>query len=339
MQTRDFTAMHSVEFTFLDRAEVAGLMPDTVHIMRLVEDGLRAHARRDVVVPPKSHILLDDRYNGHFNVLTGYVGPIDTAGVKVIGDYVDNIDRGLPSEVAMLTLYDPRTGIPRCLMDATGLTWARTGAVSGIGAGHLARKDSRILAHLGARGTALANVRAIANTCPIDDVRIVSLRPETREALARQVKDELGIDAVALADVEEAVRDADIVVEATRLERPQVLIRGDMMKPGSLLIAYGWVMAVDPALPLAADKFVVDDWRQCCEGGTFYPLIRDGNLTRKHLHAEIGEIVDGARPGREGDSERIVFWHRGFAVSDIVLGHYIFEQASARKLGHRLKLW
>ena len=112
-----------------------------------------------------------------------------------------------------------------------------------------------------------------------------------------------------------------------------------MMKPGSLLITYGWVMAVDPALPLSAEKFVVDDWRQCCEGGTFHPLIREGKLERKDLHAEIGEIVAGLRPGRENDAERIVFWHRGFAVSDIVLGNHIFETARARGIGRRLKLW
>src|SRR4029079_5645585 len=293
----------SVQFTFLDRAEVASLMPDFGEVMRVVEDGVRAHGRKDVVLPPKSHILLDDRYNGHFNVLTGYVGPIDTAGVKVIGDYVDNIDQDLPSEVAMLTLYDPRTGIPRCVMDATNLTWLRTGAVTGIGARYLARRDSRVLAHVGARGTAFANITAIPGVRPIGEVRINSRRPETREALAQKVRDELGIKAVALSSIEETVADADIVVEATRLERPQTLIRDGMMKKGSLLVTYGWVMAVDPELPRSADKFVVDDSRQICEGVTFYPLIRDGVLGRAHVHAEIGEIVNGIFAGRESDDE------------------------------------
>jgi alanine dehydrogenase len=339
MQMKDTLSTGSVEFTFLDRAEVASLVPDFAEVMRIVEDGLRAHGRKDVVMPPKSHILLDDRYNGHFNILTGYVGPVDTAGVKVIGDYVDNIDRGLPSEVAMLTLYDPRTGVPLCLMDATNLTWLRTGAVTGIGARHLARKGARILAHLGARGTAMANIKAIASACPLEQVRICSRRPETRETLARRVEKDLGICALPLENIADAVGDADIVVEATRLERPEVLITDGMMKPGSLLITYGWVMAVDPGLPLSTEKFVVDDWRQCCEGGTFHSLIREGKLTRQNLHAEIGEIVDGARPGRESDSERIVFWHRGFAISDIVLGHHILKKATARNLGRRLKLW
>lgn len=339
MQAPALDAKRSVEFTFLDHAEVASLIPDFGEVMRIVEAGLLAHGRKDVVLPPKSHILLDDRYNGHFNVLTGYVGPIDMAGVKVIGDYVDNIDHGLPSEVAILTLYDPRTGVPRCVMDATNLTWLRTGAVTGVGARYLARRDSRIIGHLGARGTAFANIQAIARCCPIEEVRITSRRADTREALARQVEGELGIKAIAPASIEETVSDADIVVEATRLEKPQALVRDGMMKPGSLLVTYGWVMAVDPALPLSCDKLVVDDWRQCCEGGTFHPLIREGKLKRENLHAEIGEIVNGARPGRESDDERIVFWHRGFAVSDIVLGHYILEKAEARKMGRRLKLW
>jgi len=329
----------SVEFTFLDHAEVTSLIPDFAEVMRVVEEGLLAHGRKDVVLPPKTHIMLDDRYNGHFNVLTGYVGPIDMAGVKVIGDYVDNIDHGLPSEVAMLTLYDPRTGIPRCVMDATNLTWLRTGAVTGIGARYLARRNSRVLAHVGARGTAFTNIKAIAGVCPIEEVRINSRRSETREALAQQVRDELGIKAVALSSIEETVADADVIVEATRLEQPQMLISDSMMKKGSLLVTYGWVMAVDPELPRRSDKFVVDDWRQCCEGGTFYPLIRDGILSRADLHAEIGEIVNGVSPGRESDDERIVFWHRGFAVSDIVLGNYLLERADARKLGRRLRLW
>lgn len=331
--------MRSVELIFLDRADVTALMPDMAGIMRIVESGLMAHGRRDVVLPPKSHILLDDRYNGHFNILTGYVGPVDTAGVKVIGDYVDNIDHDLPSEVAMLTLYDPRTGVPRCIMDATGLTWLRTGAVSGIGADRLAREDARILGHIGARGTAFSNIRAIAAVRPIEEVRIASRRPETREDLARQVESELGLRAIPVGSAGEACDGADIVVEATRLEKPRALIEDSMIKPGALLIAYGWVMALEPALPLGADKIVVDDWRQCCEGGALHPLIEDGRLTRDGVHAEIGEIVTGERAGRESGEERIVFWHRGFAVSDIVLGQHILRDAEARGMGRRLKLW
>ncbi|WP_119390185.1 ornithine cyclodeaminase family protein [Taklimakanibacter lacteus] len=328
-----------LDLLFLNRREIAGLTPAMPQIMDIIETGLRAHGAGEVVLPPKGHIHLDDRYNGHFNILMGYAGPIDTAGVKVIGDYVDNYRHGLPSEIALLTLYEPRTGIPLCIMDATDLTWLRTGAVTGIGARRLAAPKAKILAHIGARGTAAANIRAIAGSFDLSEVRIASKRPETRDALAHEIEAELGIKTLSVAHIEDAVADADIIVEATRLETPQILIADHMVKPGALLITYGWIMAVDPALPLAADKMIVDDWRQCCEGGTFHSLIKDGRLRREHVHAEIGQVVSGARPARENDHERIVFWHRGFAISDIVLGRHLYDRALQKGAGRKVSLW
>jgi ornithine cyclodeaminase len=331
--------MPDVEFLFLNRAEVEALMPPMAEVIDIVEAGLAAHGRGEVVLPPKSHIHLDDRYNGHFNVLPGYAGPIGTAGVKVVGDYVDNWRHGLPSEVALLTLYEPATGVPRCLMDATVLTWLRTGAVTGVGARHLARADARVVGHIGARGSAFANIAAIAANFDLAEVRVASARPETREALAARVEAELGITARPVESPAEAAEGADIVVEATRLEAPQVLVPAEAIAPGALLVSYGWIMAVDPALATGVDKFVVDDWQQCTKGGTFQPLIEAGALTRDAVHAEIGEIAAGAKPGRESPEERITFWHRGFAISDIVLGHAIHQRALAQGAGQRLTLW
>ena len=331
--------MAKVAFRFLDRDEVRALLPPVQTLLEVVERGLSAHGRGEVVLPPKSHIDLDDRYNGHFNVLAGWAGPIDLAGVKVVGDYVDNYRLGLPSEVAMLTLYEPRTGVPRALMDATDITTWRTGAVSGIGAKHLAAAGSTIVGHIGARGTAFANVAALASLFDLAAVRITSKRRETREALARRVEKALSIEAVACETVAETVCDADIVVEATRLEKPAILIADAWLKPSALLITYGWVMAVDPATVKRASKVVVDDWAQCAKGGQLYPLIARGALVRDHIHAEIGEICAGLKPGRGADDGAIVFWHRGFALSDIMLGHHVLTEAERRGVGQVLTLF
>jgi alanine dehydrogenase len=329
----------SVSFRFLSRAEVASLLPPTPALLDVVEGGLRAHGAKQVVLPPKSHIHLDDRFNGHFNVLPGYVEPVGAAGVKVVGDYVDNWRVGLPSEVALLTLYDPATGAPRALMDATLLTWLRTGAVTGVGAKYLARPDSSVVGHLGARGSALANLTALAALFPLREIRITSRRRESRERLAAEVRRTLGIEARAVDTAEETVVGADIVVEATRLERPEVLVRDAWLKPGALLVTYGWVLAIDPALPRRVAKLVVDDWEQCQRGGQLHSLIASGELTRDHVHAEIGTIVTGDAPGRTDPDERIVFWHRGFAVSDIVVGMAVLEAAEAKGVGTMLTLW
>jgi len=331
--------MAKVEFMFLDRETVRSLLPDTRTLLEIVEGGLAAHGRREVVLPPKSHLELDDRFNGHFNILPGYVAPADAAGVKVIGDYVDNYRVGLPSEIALLALYDPRTGAPRALLDATQLTWLRTGAVTGVGARHLARADTRIVGHVGARGTAFGNLQALASMFELEEIRIASKRKETREALARMVEEKLQVRARPVDTVEAACRDAHIVIEATRLERPQVLVEDAWLQPGSLLVTYGWIMAVDPVTVTKVDKRVVDDWAQCRKGGALHPLILNGTLREQHIHAEIGQIVCGDRVGRSRREERILFWHRGFAISDIVLGSWIAEQARQKGLGQALTLW
>lgn len=332
------TAANTINLRFLNRAQVESLLPDGDELVSVIEQGLLAHGRKETVLPPKSHLVLDHLVNGHFNILSGYVGPIRQAGVKVIGDYVDNWKRQLPSELALLTLYDPETGVPSCLMDATSLTWQRTGAVTCVGARMLARPDSRVVTHIGARGTAFQNLKLLAGAFDLEEIRISSARPESRERLAARVRNELGVRAIAVDDTAAACRDADIIVEATRLEKPTPLIPSEAVKPGALIVTYGWMMAVAPDLPFAMDKIVVDDWAQCKLGGALYPLIESGHLTDDHIHAEIGEIVCGARAGREHADERILFWHRGFAISDIVLGHAVQRRAEQAGVGTVLPL-
>ena len=113
------------------------------------------------MIEPRVH-LEPGVASGHFNVLRGAIKePIDTAGVKVVGDFVDNYKIGFPSELAVLVLLDPHTGAPRAILDASGITDMRTGAVTAIGAKYLARKGSKVLGHIGARGTAYWNVRLL----------------------------------------------------------------------------------------------------------------------------------------------------------------------------------
>src|SRR5206468_7630849 len=103
-------------------------------ILAAVDAGLRAQGRGETVIEPRVHLVPDPAFNGHFNVLRGYVGPLGLAGVKVVSDYVDNYRQGLPSEMGLLNLFDPRTGRPVAVIDAAGLTDMRTGAVTAIGA-------------------------------------------------------------------------------------------------------------------------------------------------------------------------------------------------------------
>jgi alanine dehydrogenase len=122
------------------------------------------------------HLVPDPAFKGHFNVLRGYIAPLKLAGVKIVGDFVENYKRGLPSEMALLNLFDPTTGMPVAILDATGITDMRTGALTALGAKYLAPRTARILGHVGARGTAYWNVRLLDHLFDFDEIRVHSRR-------------------------------------------------------------------------------------------------------------------------------------------------------------------
>jgi len=328
--------MPRLELRFLSAEDVLGLGLTDAEVLGAVEGALRAHGLGEVVQPPKSHLVLDDRFGGHLNILPGYVAPLGTAGVKVIADYVGNHAHDLPSEPALLILHRPETGVPTAILDATRLTWLRTGAVTGIGARHLARPGARVLAHVGARGTAGANLRFLAEALELDEIRVTSRRAESRERFAERMTAELGRPVRAVATVREAVEGADVVVDASRLEREEVLVRTEWLAPGALVVPYGAVRSTEATLPVVADRFVVDDWAQASRPdgwGQYCRAIADGIVRREHLHAELGQVVAGLRPGRESDDELVVLWHRGMAVCDVAIGALALTRAQEQGIG------
>lgn len=324
---------------YLNGPDVAALALTDDEILAAVDAGLWAQGRGDAVIEPRAHLICDRGFNGHFNVLRGYVAPLALAGVKIVSDYVDNYRHGLPSEMGLLNLFDPATGRPLAIIDASGLTDMRTGAVTAIGARHLARKGSRVLGHIGARGTAHWNVRLLDHLFDFAEIRVHSRRRESRDAFAQRLQEELGKPVTATKDWESCVRGADIVVEASRLPEPAPLFKTEWIKPGALVVPYGTMSAVELSLTDIMDKLVVDDWGQCKSGmfGSLRAHVDAGKLSAATLHAELGEIVVGRKPGRERDDETILFWHRGLSLSDIALGHAMLEKARRQGIGQRLR--
>ena len=330
--------------TYLNAPDVAALALTDAEILRAVEDGLRAQGEGRTVIEPRVHLApgRDDEgrpIDGHFNVLRGYVAPLRLAGVKVVGDYVDNYQAGLPSEMGLLNLFDPRTGQPLAVIDAAGLTDMRTGAVTAIGARHLARADSKVLGHIGSRGTAYWNVRLLDHLFDFDEIRVHSRRPESRDAFAARLAHDLGKPVVATTDWESCVRGADIVVEASRLSAPTPLLRTAWIRRSAFVVPYGTMSAVELDLTDIMDKVVVDDWGQCATGqlGSLRAHVNAGKLTAATLHAELGEIVAGRKPGRERADETILLWHRGLSLSDIALGAAMLAKARERGVGQTLR--
>ncbi|MDQ3247971.1 MAG: ornithine cyclodeaminase family protein, partial [Chloroflexota bacterium] len=169
--------MASIEILFLGKEDVDALEITNQEMLDAIEMGLRAHGAKQVIMPSKDHLVLDypERL---FNNLKGYVEPINVAGFKVISDFEKNYQHNLPSELALITLYRPETGAPFCIVDGTVITWMRTGAVTALGAKYLADPKSRVLGHIGARGTAWYNVELLDHIFDFEEIRVTSKRAQ-----------------------------------------------------------------------------------------------------------------------------------------------------------------
>jgi alanine dehydrogenase len=320
---------------FISGPDVERLGLTRTEIFEAVKEAVRAQGNGDVVLEPRVHLNPPNGGRGHFNILRAHLGTAGVSGVKVVGDFVNNHLKGLPSELALISLYDPETGVPLTIVDGTMITAARTGAVTALGAQHLARSDSRILGHVGARGTAWWNVTMLDDLFDFEEIRVTSLRPESRDTFARELSEVLGKPVRAVATPEAALEGADIMVEASRLTVPTVLLRTEWVAPGTLVVPYGTISAVELSLTGVMDKIVVDDWGQATVGpfGALRAHVDTGLLTRDRVHAELGQIVAGHRPGRERPEERILFWHRGLATTDLAVAHLVWQRAEALDVG------
>ncbi|HVJ32237.1 MAG TPA: ornithine cyclodeaminase family protein [Terriglobia bacterium] len=332
--------MQQIHLTYLNGPDIAALALTNDEILAAVESGLKAQGVGETVVEPRMHLVPESSDKGHFNVLRGVVKPLGLAGVKVVGDFVDNYKQGLPSEMALLNLFDPETGMPKAILDATGITDMRTGALTAIGAKYLARKNSKVLGHVGARGTSYWNVKLLDHLFDFAEIRVHSRRPESRNGFAERLSRDLGKTVIATEDWESCVRDADIIVEASRLPQPTPMLKTAWIKKGAFVVPYGTMSAVELSLTDIMDKMVVDDWGQCRKGLPFGALrahVDSDRLNEHNLHAELGQIVAGLKPGRQSDGETNLLWHRGLSLSDIALGAAMLEKAKRMGLGQQLR--
>ena len=332
--------MQQINLTYINGPDITRLDLSNDEILDAVESALHAQGTGQTVIEPRVHLVPESSDKGHFNVLRGVIHPLGVAGVKVVGDFVDNYKKDLPSELAVLTLFCPETGVPKAIIDASAITDMRTGAMTALGAKYLAGKNSQILGHIGARGTAYWNVRLLNHLFPLNEIRVHSRRPESRNAFAEQLQQDLERDITITDNWQDCIKGADIMVEASRLPEPHPHLKTEWIKPGSFIVPYGTMSAVEFSLTDIMDKIVVDDWGQCAPGKPFGSLRRhvdEGKVTQESIHGELGQIVCGDIVGRESDTETNLFWHRGLSTSDIALGCAILNKAQSLGVGQQLR--
>ena len=292
----------------LDEAQVRSLLrmeeliPAMAEAMRDLSLGKVAQPLR-TIVPVTDHA-------GFFGVMPAYGGAL---GAKLVTFFPDN--RGIPTHHAMIVLFRPETGEPLVTMDGRLITEMRTAAVSAVATDLLAPREMKVLAILGSGVQARSHLEALRVVRQFSEVRVWSPRHAGEFAKEHDLR--------ASASAKEAVRGADVVVVATSATTP--ILKGEWLSPGMHLNAVGatrpnW-RELDDDCVVRAKLFVESREAASKESGD---VIAAGKI-----FAELGEVIAGARPGRESADEITLYKSVGVAIEDVVAADLAFRRAGA----------
>jgi 2,3-diaminopropionate biosynthesis protein SbnB len=326
---------------YLSRTDVRAAMGGSIRpYVDALRGALALHAAGDTAQPLKPYLRW--RENGHIAdriiAMPGYVGGADPiAGIKWIGSKHDNPSlRGIARASAVIVLNDAETHFPVAIMEGGEISGMRTAGVSVLACSLLGRSGFASVALVGCGF--IGRLHALGLLEVFGSIRSLSFFDHEREA-AERLAAEVSREGVAIrvcSSAEEAVRGAEVVVPCTVASEPYIPF--DWLAPG-VFVSNISLMDVDPDAYVRVDKLVVDDWDQCNrEGKTLHTLVQEGRYSRDRLHAELGDVVRGARPGRESADERIMLSPMGMAIEDVACAAAVYRHAREQGTGTWLTL-
>ncbi|HIC88107.1 MAG TPA: hypothetical protein EYP04_01700 [Anaerolineae bacterium] len=271
-------------------------------------------------------------------VMPGYLRQSEEMAVKIVSVFAGNAARGLPTIMALAVVIDAETGQPLAVMDGAYLTALRTGAASGVATDLLARPDARTVAIFGAGVQGRTQLEAVCQVRDIEWVWVYDVVPEAAQQYATEMRQRGGripVEVCVANSPGEAVREADVVCTATTSSTP--VFDGQDVTPGTHINgigAYTPQMQEVPASVVQQAKLVVDSRSGClAEAGDILIPLRQGLIDESHIHAELGEIINGEKLGRERDNEITFFKSVGNAVQDVAVAACILHRAEEIGLG------
>jgi len=260
---------------------------------------------------------------------------------KLVSLFPEN--RDLPTHQAVIVCFDAGTGAPLALMDGTAITAARTAAASALATRLLARAGSAVVSVIGTGVQALSHSLALYRLGGIEVVQIAGRDRDKAGALANELVD-AGVPAKAMDSIEEGVRSADIVCATTHADAP--VVRREWLAPGTHVNSVGYnsagagevdsetvrdsVLVVEArAVALAEPPAGAVELRRAVDAGV---------ITTDHIHAELGELVSGARQGRTDDAQLTLYKSVGVAAQDAAAAALVLEHAHRIGVGTEIDI-
>lgn len=329
--------MNSGSVLFLSSADVRALLTMD-ECIAAVELSFRLHGEGRTLPPAVLGVHVS---YGAFHIKAGVLSlSRNYFAAKVNANFPDNPARfGLPTIQGMIILCDADNGSPLALLDSKDITALRTAAATAVASKHLARPDSRIVTICGCGIQGRAQLAALSRVFPIETVFAYDKIRENALKFVSEVSVSLNIPITVSDDLAGHVRSSDICVTCSTSQEP--LISQDAVCPGLLIAAVG---ADNPqkqeihSTLMARSKVVCDVIEQCAAMGDLHHALDAGTMQTESVHAELGEIVAGRKPGRESAEEVIVFDSTGMALQDVATAATVYEKAIRERAGTTLKL-
>ena len=325
----------------LNRREVESLL-DLGRLIDALAPAMAELSAGGASMPPRLVTLVRDR-GGLLAAMPVYLASARTLSAKLVSVFPRNEARGAPSHQAVILVFDAETGSPRALMDGTFITATRTAAGSALSARLLAREDARVMVIVGTGVQARAHARAIPCVRPIREIRVVGRDPQKAMRLAAEITKGQGIEALACEAVKQTFAGADIVCATTHAAKP--VVKGAWLRPGTHVTSVGLnpdgceldAEAVRKALVVVETRAAALAAGPSGSNDLKWP-IRDGLITEEHIHAEIGELISGAKPGRTSPEQITLYKSVGVAVQDAVAAHLVLEAAEKQGVGRDVEM-
>jgi len=321
------------EILYLSRADVEAVGISMSEIIEALQTVFQEKGEGRTEMPPKPGIHPGGGDN-FIHAMPAYIPALMSAGVKWVSGFPENPKQGLPYITGLLILNDSETGLPIAIMDCVWITAMRTGAATAVSARYLARPESATVGVLGCGVQGRTNVEALKELFPIKRVMAYDVSPEALNRYVDEIKNRFNIETIPVKTQREAVTGCDIIVTAGPiLKKPHATIQAGWMDEGAFASLVDFDSYWHTDAMCESDKFCTDDNAQLLHSKEIGYL---QNIPP--LHADLGELATGTKPGRETPDERTMTANLGLAIDDMAVAPLIFKRAVEKGVGTWLSM-
>jgi ornithine cyclodeaminase/alanine dehydrogenase len=325
--------MPASELLYLSQDDVVRVGLSMTEIIDALETTFRAKGEGRTEMPPKPGIHPGEGDN-FIHAMPAYIPAMKSAGVKWVSGFPENFKKNLPYITGLLILNDTETGLPIAVMDCVWITGMRTGAASALSAKYLARKESSVVGVLGCGVQGRTNVEALNVLFPLKRLMAYDVDPEGLNRYVEEMRERFSLDVIPVKTPREAVSGCDLIVTAGPiLKEPHATIQAGWMDEGAFASLVDFDSYWHPDALQESNKFCTDDTAQLLhykEAGYFQHI--------PELHADLGELATGQKPGRESDRERTLAANLGLALDDMAVAPLLYKKALELGIGTMLPL-